>query len=107
MESGWRHAGIAHPPERLEFMLRGFGARALLTDERSGGARPRSGQSASTCMRRSMNARARQSANAQTASLADRRGQFSGSTGKPKGAMILHSGMTNYIWNIEARRDGR
>ncbi len=94
----------SYPPDRLEFMLRDSAARALLTDERS-----------RRCLRAERaicldldapliecESVANPPALATASSLAYVM-YTSGSTGKPKGAVILHSGLANYVsWAIEA-----
>jgi amino acid adenylation domain-containing protein len=94
----------AYPQERLEFMLHDSGAKVLLTDRRSRRLFP---EDRSVCLDLHAPLIARESS-ANPAPLATPSNlayvmYTSGSTGKPKGAMILHSGLANYLgWAIDA-----
>jgi amino acid adenylation domain-containing protein len=96
----------AYPQERLEFMLGDANARVLITDRKSRRLFP-SAEDRTVCL----DLHAPLIAPESTANPAPRATPSdlayvmytSGSTGKPKGAMILHSGLTNYLaWAIEA-----
>ena len=91
----------AYPPERLSFMVRDARTRVLLTEEKCRGLFPPSGAEA-ICLDTEWQIFDREPGD-NPASLADPSNlayviYTSGSTGQPKGAMIVHSGLVNYLW---------
>ena len=96
----------AYPPERLAFMVDDAGLRVVLTEDACRGLFPDSDRQV-VCLDSDWSTVARQSngrlaAGAVPANLAYVM-YTSGSTGQPKGAMILHSGLVNYLcWAIKA-----
>ena len=96
----------AYPPERLAFMVGDAGARVLLTQEKLRALFPAAGDGL-VCLDTDWPAIARESAERPAAGALPSNLAYviytSGSTGQPKGAMILHSGLVNYLtWAIEA-----
>ncbi|MDQ5848752.1 MAG: amino acid adenylation domain-containing protein [Pseudomonadota bacterium] len=96
----------AYPQDRLEFMLGDANARVLITDRRSRRLFPLA-EEGTVCLDLHAPLIGRESTG-NPAPLATPSNlayvmYTSGSTGKPKGAMIVHSGLTNYLaWAIEA-----
>ena len=96
----------AYPPERLAFMVGDAGARVLLTQEKLRALFPAAGDGV-VCLETDWPAIAKESAERPAAGALPSNLAYvmytSGSTGQPKGAMILHSGLVNYLtWAIEA-----
>ena len=96
----------AYPPERLAFMVGDAGARVLLTQEKLRALFPAAGDGL-VCLDTDWPAIAKESAKPPAAGALPSNLAYvmytSGSTGQPKGAMILHSGLVNYLtWAIEA-----
>lgn len=95
----------SYPPERLAFMVRDAGLRLLLTDQESVqwlGHAVEAIRMDGDWLTLGDEEAANPAAVATPADLAYVM-YTSGSTGQPKGAMILHSGLTNYVhWAIDA-----
>jgi amino acid adenylation domain-containing protein len=96
----------AYPPERLAFMVGDAGARVLLTQEKLRALFPAAGDGL-VCLDTDWPAIAKESTERPAAGALPSNLAYvmytSGSTGQPKGAMILHSGLVNYLtWAIEA-----
>ncbi|HUF82052.1 MAG TPA: amino acid adenylation domain-containing protein [Burkholderiales bacterium] len=96
----------AYPAERLSFMLEDADVRMLLTDGRSRRLFP-SVASQTLCLDLHGPLIAHESASNPALAVSPSDLAYvmytSGSTGQPKGAMILHSGLVNYLcWAIDA-----
>ena len=90
-----------YPPDRLAFMLEDAAIRVLLTDEKALGLFPDVAAEL-ICLDADWDliereSRANPDAVANPSNLAYVI-YTSGSTGKPKGALIVHSGLVNYLW---------
>jgi amino acid adenylation domain-containing protein len=97
----------AYPQERLSFMVEDAGIRMLVTEEKCRHLFPAS-QDKTVCLDSDWSVISREST--QNPNVDDGTGAgvlpsnlayvmyTSGSTGQPKGAMIVHSGLVNYLW---------
>ena len=93
----------AYPQERLSFMVQDAGIRMLLTEEKCKHLFP-SCHDKAVCLDSDWSVMARESTQNPIAGAGALPSNLayvmytSGSTGQPKGAMIVHSGLVNYLW---------
>jgi amino acid adenylation domain-containing protein len=96
----------AYPQERLSFMVEDAGVRMLLTEQECKHLFPSCGGKM-VCLDSDWSMIAREATGNPAAGASPSNLAYvmytSGSTGRPKGAMILHSGLVNYLtWAVKA-----